>query len=76
VHGTLERLREHYPGNWLLIQLDDSETEEGTVLAAHENPELVDKELERHVSNGLDPDKPLYLTYSIPEGQALPPFVL
>jgi hypothetical protein len=76
VHGTLEQLRERYPGNWLLIQLDDSEAEEGTVLAAHENPELVDKELARRVSDGLEAERPLYLTYSIPKGQDLPSFVL
>ena len=34
MHGTLEELRDHYPGKWLLIELDDSEAEEGTVLAA------------------------------------------
>jgi clan AA aspartic protease (TIGR02281 family) len=56
--------------------LDDSEAEEGTVLAAHENPELVDKELARRVSDGLEAERPLYLTYSIPKGQDLPSFVL
>jgi hypothetical protein len=75
-HGTLEQLRDRYPGRWLLIQLDGPEAEEGTVLAAHEDPELVDRHLERRVSNGLEPEKPLYLTYSIPEGQDLPAFVL
>ena len=43
MHGTLEELRDHYPGKWPLIELDDSEAEEGTVLAAHENPEAVDE---------------------------------
>ena len=47
MHGTLEELRDHYPGKWLLIELDGSEAEEGTVLAAHEDPEAADKELER-----------------------------
>jgi hypothetical protein len=39
VHGTVEGLRDHYPGKWLLIEFDGSQAEEGTVLAAHENPE-------------------------------------
>ena len=30
MHGTLEELRDHYPGTWLLIELDDSEAEEVT----------------------------------------------
>jgi hypothetical protein len=34
MHGTLEQLRERNPGKWLLIELDGSEAEEGTVLAA------------------------------------------
>jgi hypothetical protein len=47
MHGTLEELRDHYPGKWLLIGLDDSEGEEGTVLVANEDPETVHKEMER-----------------------------
>jgi hypothetical protein len=47
MHGTLEALRDHYPGKWLLIELDDSEAETGTVLVAHKDPEIVDRELER-----------------------------
>jgi hypothetical protein len=47
MHGTLEELRDQSPGKWLLIELDDSEAEEGTVLVALEDPEAVDKELER-----------------------------
>ncbi len=73
MHGTLEELRDHYPGKWLLIQLDGSEAEEGTVLAAHETPEVVDKELERYSKLHL---KPLYVTYSIPEDQELSAFAL
>jgi TusA-related sulfurtransferase len=76
MHGTLEQLRDLNPGKWLLIELDDSEAEEGTVLAAHEDPEVVDKELERYSKLRLIHRKPLYVTYSIPEGQELPAFAL
>ena len=76
MHGTLEQLREHYPGKWLLIELDGSEAEEGTVLAAHKDPELVDKELEKYSQLKMIHPGPLYVTYSIPEGQELPAFAL
>ena len=76
MHGTLEELRDSHPGKWLLIQLDDSEAEEGTVLAAHEDPETVDKELEKYSQLKMIHRKPLYVTYSIPEGQQLPAFAL
>ena len=76
MHGTLEELRDHYPGKWLLIELDASEAEEGTVLAAHENPETVDKEMERVSQLKMIRRKPLYVTYSIPEGHDLPTFAL
>jgi hypothetical protein len=76
MHGTLEQLRERNPGMWLLIQLDGSEAEEGTVLAAHEDPDLIDKELERYSQLKIIQPKPLYVTYSIPEGQELPAFAL
>jgi hypothetical protein len=72
MHGTLEELRDHYPGKWLLIELDDSEAEEGTVLAAHEDPEAVDKELARRFRPKTSRSRPLYVTYSIPEGEDLP----
>jgi hypothetical protein len=61
MHGTLEELRDHYPGKWLLIELDDSEAEEGTVLAAHEDPEAVDKELERRFRPKTSRSRPLYV---------------
>ena len=76
MHGTLEELRDHYPGKWLLIELDDSEAEEGTVLAAHEDREAVDKELERRYRPKTSPSRPLYVTYSIPEGEDLPEVAL
>ncbi len=72
MHGTLEQLRDRYPGKWLLIRLDGSEADEGTVLAAHEDPQVVDKELEKHFQPRMSRQKPLYVTYSLPEGQDLP----
>ena len=72
MRGTLEQLRDRYPGKWLLIQLDGSDAEEGTVLAAHEDPRVVDREFERHFQPKKSRSKPLYVTYSIPEGEALP----
>jgi predicted aspartyl protease len=59
-----------------LIELDGSEAEEGTVLAAHKDPELVDKELEKYSQLKMIHLRPLYVTYSIPEGQELPVFAL
>jgi hypothetical protein len=76
MHGTLEQLRDRYPGKWLLIQLDESEAQEGTVLAVHENPEAVDKELVKHYQPKTSRHKPLYVTYSIPEGRDLPAVAL
>jgi hypothetical protein len=76
MHGTLEALRDQYPGRWLLIELDDSEAEKGTVLAAHEDPEQVDREMERVSRLKMIRRKPLYVTYSIPEGRDLPAFAL
>lgn len=48
MHGALEQLRDQHPGKWLLIRLDGPEAETGTVLAAHENAEVVDEKLEKH----------------------------
>jgi len=76
MHGTLEELRDHFPGKWLLIELDDSEADEGTVLVAHEDPETVDKAMERVARLKMSRRKPLYVTYSIPEGQDLPAIAL
>jgi hypothetical protein len=76
MHGTLEELRDSYPGKWLLIELDGSEAEEGTVLVAHQDPEVVDEEMERVLRFEMIRRKPLYVTYSIPEGQDLPAFAL
>ncbi len=76
MHGALEQLRDLNPGKWLLIQLDGPESEEGTVLAAHENPERVDEELEKFALRKTSRNQPLYLTYALPEGQDLPAFLL
>ena len=76
MHGTLEELRDYYLGKWLLIELDGSQAEKGTVLAAHEDPEMVDEELERRFRPKVSRRRPLYVTYSIPEGQDLPTVVL
>jgi hypothetical protein len=76
MHGTLEELRDQYPGKWHLIELDDSEAEEGTVLVANEDPEIVDKEMERVSQLKMIRRKPLYVTYSLSEGQDLPAFAL
>jgi hypothetical protein len=76
MHGTLEELRNRHPGKWLLIQLDDSEADEGTVLAVHDGPELVDRKLMKYSQLKMIHRKPLYVTYSIPEGQELPAFAL
>ena len=76
MHGTLEELRDNYSGKWLLIELDGPEAEEGTVLVAHQDPEVVDEEMERVLRHKMIRRKPLYVTYSIPEGQDLPAFAL
>lgn len=69
-------LREQNPGKWLLIRLDHSEAEEGVVLAADEDPEAVDRALEQHFRPGTSRKRPLYVTYSIPEGEDLPAVAL
>lgn len=74
MHRTLEQLRTLNPGKWLLIRLD--EAEEGTVLAVHEDPEVVDRQLEKHFQPEMSRHKPLYVTYSVPEGEDLPAVAL
>jgi len=76
MHGTLEQLRDRHPGKWLLIRLDGSEAEEGTLLAADKDPERVDRELEKYSRQKLIHPGPLYVTYSLPKGQELPAFAL
>jgi hypothetical protein len=76
MHGTLEGLRERNPGMWLLIQLDEPDAESGTVLAAHEDPNVVDKQLSRYFRAGKSAERPLYMTYSIAQGEELPSIAL
>ena len=76
MHGALEQLRDLNPGKWLLIRLDGPEAEEGTVLAAHENPELVDEKLEKFSRDEKARRQLLYVTYALPEGQDLPAHLL
>jgi hypothetical protein len=76
MHGTLEQLRDRHPGKWLLIQLDGSEAEEGTLLAANEDPEVVDGELEKRFEPETSLQTPLYVTYSLPEGHTSPAVAL
>jgi hypothetical protein len=76
MHGTLDQLRDRYPGRWLLIRLDGSDAEEGTLLAAYKDPERVERELEKQSRLKLTHPQPLYVTYSLPEGQELPAFAL
>lgn len=59
-----------------MIELDGSDAEEGMVLVAHKDPDVVDKEMERVAQLKMIRRKPLYVTYSIPEGQDLPAFAL
>ena len=76
MHGTLDQLRDRYPGKWLLIRLDGSDAEEGTLLAAHKDPKRVDGELAKQSRLKLAHPQPLYVTYSWPKGQELPAFAL
>jgi hypothetical protein len=76
MHGTLEELRERNPGMWLLIQLDEPDAESGTVLAAHEDPNVVDKQLSRYFRESKSAERPLYMTYSIAQGEELPSIAL
>ncbi len=74
MQGTFEQLREQNPGRWLLIRLDGPEAESGELLAAEEDPERIDRELVTHAHKGGTLSRPLYVTFSVREGQELPPF--
>ncbi len=76
MHGTLEQLRERNPGMWLLIQLDEPEAEAGTVLAAHEDPNVMNEQLSQHFRTSKSAERPLYVTYSIAPGEELPSVAL
>ncbi len=58
---------------WLLIRLEGPETESGELVAVHEDPAVLDEFV---MSDKGDRSHPLYLTYSIPEGDPLPAFIL
>ena len=76
MHGTLEQLRERNPGMWLLIELDEPDAEVGTVLVAHEDPNVVDRQLSRHFRTSKSAERHLYVTYSIAQGEQLPSVAL
>jgi len=61
---------------WLLIQLDGSEAETGTVLVADEDPNVVYGQMAKHFQFNGSAEKPLYVTYSIPQGEELPGIAL
>ena len=74
MQGTLEQFRDQNPGKWLLIRLDEPDAEAGTLLAADEDLEPIDRELVGHARRGGTQSRPLYVTYSVVEGQELPYF--
>ena len=76
MYGTLEQLRERNPGMWLLIQLDEPDAEVGTVLVAHEDPDVVDRQLSKHFRASKSAEQPLYVTYAIAQGEELPSVAL
>lgn len=76
MRGTTEQLRNQNPGKWLLIRLDGPEAETGTLLAADKDPQRVEEEMGKRFRSRDMAGRPLYVTYSIPEGKTLPAFVL
>lgn len=76
MHGTFEEIRQRNTGMWLLIQLDEPEAEVGTVLAAHEDPNVLNEQLSKHFRSGGSAERPLYVTYSIAQGEELPSVAL
>ncbi len=76
MHCALDELRSQHPGKWLLIRLDGPNAEEGTLLSAHEDSEALDATLEKWPYPQNMADGPLYLTYSIPDGEQFPAFAL
>lgn len=73
MRGTAEQLRGCHPGKWLLIRLDGPETERGELLAADVDPAVLDDLL---VGEPNNQSRPLYLTYSVPEGDSLPASII
>ena len=76
MRGTFEELREQNPGKWLLIRLDGPEAEAGTLLAAHENSDVVEDEMDKRFDLESSRVRPLYITFAVREGQAQPVFAL
>lgn len=76
MHGTFDELREAHPGKWLLIRTDGREAETGTLLFVHEDPKRVGKAMVDEPDKELDKERPLYITWSIPDDSELPAFIL
>lgn len=74
MHGTFEELREAHPGKWLLIRTDGREAETGTLLFVHEDPKVVGRALVDEPDDGGE--RPLYITWAIPDDSELPAFIL
>lgn len=75
MHGTFDELREAHPGKWLLIRTDGPEEQTGTLLFADKDHDRVGEEMLRQPKE-LDKERPLYITWSIPDDDELPAFVL
>ncbi len=73
---SLEQLRAENPGKWLLVRLEGPEAETGTLIAAQEEPALIEMEMEKRFRSRDFGGRPLYVTYAIPEGEELPSFAL
>jgi hypothetical protein len=75
MHGTFEQLRAGHPGKWLLIRTDSPKSKTGALLFAHEDPYRVDEEMLRQPKD-QDKERPLYVTWSVPEDGDLPAFAI
>jgi hypothetical protein len=76
MHGTFDELREAHPGKWLLIRTDGREADTGTLLFVHEDPKIVGRALVDEPDGGNGEERPLYITWSIPDDSELPAFIL
>jgi hypothetical protein len=76
MHGTFEDLRAAHPGKWLLIRTDGREAETGTLLFVHEDPKVVGRALVNESRADHDKERSLYTTWSIPDDDDLPAFIL
>lgn len=75
MHGTFEELGATHPGKWLLIRTDGPDEQTGTLLFADEDYKLVGEKMRRQPKEA-DKERPLYITWSIPDDDVLPAFVL